>query len=53
MERSKHQGCHLGYEYTDPQLTVKAYPHTMVWVPIGCSWMFLGSCKKNPIIMGK
>ena len=26
-----------GYIYTDPQLTVKAYPHTMVWVPIGCS----------------
>ena len=22
---------------TDPQMTVKAYPHTSVWVPIGCS----------------
>ena len=30
-------GCHLGYIYTDPQMTVKAYPHTSVWVPIGCS----------------
>ena len=30
-------GCHLGYIYTDPQMTVKAYPHTAVWVPIGCS----------------
>ena len=29
--------CHLGYIYTDPQMTVKAYPHTTVWVPIGCS----------------
>ena len=30
-------GCHLGYIYTDPQMTVKAYPHTAVWVPTGCS----------------
>ena len=30
-------GCHLGYIHTDPQMTVKAYPHTEVWVPIGCS----------------
>ena len=29
--------CHPGYIYTDPQMTVKAYPHTAVWVPIGCS----------------
>ena len=29
--------CHLGYIYTDPQMTVKAYPHTESWVPIGCS----------------
>ena len=29
--------CHLGYIYTDHQMTVKAYPHTSVWVPIGCS----------------
>ena len=29
--------CHLGYIYTDPQMMVKAYPHTTVWVPIGCS----------------
>ena len=28
--------CHLGYIYTHPQMTVKAYPHTSVWVPIGC-----------------
>ena len=27
------------HNYT--QLTVKAYPHTMVWVPIGCA-CFLG-----------
>ena len=20
-------------------MTEKAYPHTMVWVPIGCSWV--------------
>ena len=32
-------GCHLGYINTDPQMTVKAYPHTSVWVPIGCSWV--------------
>ena len=30
----------LGYINTDPQLTVKGYPHAMVWVPIG---YFLGS----------
>ena len=30
-------GCHLGYIHTDPQMTVKAYPHTKGWVPIGCS----------------
>ena len=29
--------CHLGYIYTDPQMTAKAYPHTAVWMPIGCS----------------
>ena len=29
-------GCHLGYINTDPQMTVKAYPHTSVRVPIGC-----------------
>ena len=29
--------CHLGYIHTDPQMTVKAYPHTSVWVPIVCS----------------
>ena len=29
--------CHLGHIHTDPQMTVEAYPHTAVWVPIGCS----------------
>ena len=33
------KGCHLGYINTDPQMTVKAYPHTMVWVTIGCYWV--------------
>ena len=31
--------CHLGYINTDPRMTVKAYPHTSVRVPIGCSWV--------------
>ena len=30
-------GCHLGYIHTDPQMTVKAYPHTEGCVPIGYS----------------
>ena len=32
--------CHMGYIYTDPQITVKAYP---LYYGKGANWMFDGS----------
>ena len=32
--------CHMGYIYTDPQLTVKACPH--INYSMGDNWMFFG-----------
>ena len=36
------------YIYTDPQMTVKAYPHTMAWVPFGCYWVLWVDRARQP-----